>query len=89
MKKKKSNAEKEITRDERFEIRMSKEEKELWLEFSKDMGVNPTRLARNVLTLMAEKKLRNKLVYKPLLQAHRKYLEVTKQFDILERMKKE
>jgi hypothetical protein len=89
MKKKNSNAQKEIIRDQRFEIRMSKEEKELWTKFAEDIGINPSRLARNILTETAEKKLRNKLIYKPLLQAYRKYLEVTKQNDILERMKED
>ena len=89
MKKKNSNAQKEIIRDQRFEIRMSKEEKELWTKFAEDMGVNPTKLARNILMTEAEATLRNKYAFKPLLKAYRKYLEVTKQNDVLEQMKKD
>lgn len=86
---KKQNAKKEITRNKKLEIRMSEQEKELWYKFAEDMGVNPTRLARNILTEMAEKELRNKLIYKPLLKAYRNYLKITKQNDILERMKED
>ncbi len=80
---------KEIIRDQYIRIKMSKEEKELWTKFAEDMGINPTKLARNILLMEAEAKLKNNLFYKPVLQAYRKYLEVTKQFDILEQMKEE
>ena len=87
--KKNQNAKKEVKRDTKLEIRMSKEEKELWTKFAEDMGVNPTKLARNILMTEAEATLRNKYAFKPLLKAYRKYLEVTKQKDILEQMKTE
>ena len=87
--KKNNNAQKEITRDQRFEIRMSKEEKELWTKFAEDMEINPTKLARNILMTEAEATLRNKYAFKPILKAYRKYLEITKQNDILEQMQKD
>jgi hypothetical protein len=86
---KNQNAKKEITRDQTFKIKMSKEEKELLYEFAKDMGVNPSRLARNLLLEEAERKLRNKIIFKPILNAYRNYLKVTKQNNILERMKED
>jgi hypothetical protein len=80
---------KEIIRDQYIRIKMSKEEKELWTKFAEDMGINSTRLARNILTSEAESTLRNKLAFKPVIQAYKKYLEITKQNDILERMKED
>ena len=80
---------KEIIRDQYIRIKMSKEEKELWTKFAEDMGINPTKLARNILMTEAEATLRNKYAFKPLLKAYRKYLEVTKQNDVLEQMKED
>jgi len=80
------NAKKEITRDVFIKIPMSKEEKELWLKYAEDMGINPTRLARNVLMMDAES-LINKALAKPFVKAYIKYAEVTKNKEILERIK--
>ena len=45
---------KEIIRDQFITIKVSKQEKELWEEYSKEIGINKTRLARNVLMAEAE-----------------------------------
>lgn len=87
--KKNTNASKEIKRDKKLEIRMSKEEKELWYKFAEDMGINPSRLARNLLLEEAEKKLRNKIIFKPILKGYRNYLKATKQFDTLTKMEED
>lgn len=80
---------KEIVRDEYIRIKLSKEEKELWTTYAEDMGVNPTRLARNILMMDAEAKLTNKLIFKPTIQAYKKYLEITKQYEVLNRINEE
>lgn len=80
------NAKKEITRDVFIKIPMSKEEKELWLRYAENTGINPTRLARNVLMIEAES-LINKAITKPFIKAYIKYAEVTNNKEILERIK--
>ncbi len=87
--KKNKSAKKEIIRDQRFEIRMSKEEKKLFYTYAEDMGINPTRLARNLLMIEAEAKLTNKLIFKPTIQAYKKYLEITKQYEVLDQINEE
>lgn len=82
------NAKKEITRDEFIKIRLSKEEKDLWLKYAEEMQINPTRLARNVLMTEAESKI-NKIVGKYVIKAYIKYCEVTKNTDALERIKQD
>lgn len=77
---------KEIIRSERFEIRMSPEEKELFTSYANEIGMNPSRLARNIIMQQSESIL-NKPFYIPITKAYLKYLEVTKQTDILERIK--
>jgi len=79
------NAKKEISRDEYIKIRVSKEEKELFYEYAKELGVPPTRLARNILMIEAKNKI-NKIIGKPVIQAYRYYLEVTNQKTELERI---
>lgn len=80
------NAKKEITRDVFIKIPMSKEEKELWLRYAENTGINPTRLARNVLMIEAES-LINKAITKPFIKAYIKYAKVTNNKEILERIK--
>jgi len=87
--KKNQNARKEVIRDQYFKIRISKEEKELFYKYAEDVGINPSRLARNILLIEAESKLKNNLIYKPTLKAYRKYLEITKQFDTLKLLKED
>lgn len=79
--------EKEITRNDQMRIRMSKEEKDFFNAYAEELGINPSRLARNIIMQQAESIL-NKPFYIPVTKAYIKYLEVTKQNDILERMKK-
>lgn len=80
---------KKVIRDEYIRIKMSKEEKELWIKFAENMEVNPTRLARNILLIEAEAKLKNIFIYKPIINKYKWYLKVTKQFDMLEQMKED
>lgn len=79
---------KEIQRDEYLKIRMSKEEKELWYKYAENIGVNPSRLARNFLMIEAESIL-NKYGTKAISKLYIKYLEATKDFETLERIKKD
>ena len=79
---------KEIIRDQYIRIKLSKEEKNLWLKYAEDIGINPTRLARNILMMEAESIL-NKTITKPFAKAYIKYAEVTKNKEILERIKSE
>lgn len=80
------NAKKAITRDEYIKIRVSKEEKDLWYQYAEDMGLNPTRLARNVLMQEAESIL-NKYFSKNVVKAYIKYCEVTKNKEVLDRIR--
>ena len=70
---------KEIIRDQYFKIRMSKEEKELWTVFSKKMGLMPSKSARNLLMKKAEEKLKHRLKFRSIIQAYKRYLEITNQ----------
>ena len=69
---------KEIIRDQYIRIKMSKEEKDLWLEYSKRIGINPTRLARNIIMLEAGSFL-SKIINIPVVKAYKYYLEKTNQ----------
>lgn len=82
------NAKKEVTRDEYFKIRMSKEEKELFYKYAEDIGINPSRLARNILMEHAESIL-NQYATKNIAKAYIKYLELTKQDEALNRIKED
>jgi len=77
---------KEIIRDHFITIKVSKQEKELWEAYAKEMGINKTRLARNVLMMEAESLL-NKYLTKPVIKAYIKYAEITNDKDILKRIK--
>jgi hypothetical protein len=77
---------KEIIRDQKIELRMSKEEKELFYKFAEDFGINPSRLARNIIMREAESLL-NKYVNSKIAKAYIKYAEITKNKEILERIK--
>lgn len=81
-----ANASKEITRDEYFKIRMSKEEKELFYKYAQDLGITPSRLGRNILMTEAES-LVGKYFNKPVIKAYLKYAELTNNKEILERIK--
>ena len=87
-KKNNQNAKKEITRDYFIKIPLSKEEKELWEKYAKELGINKTRLARNIFMSEAEC-LVNKYVTNPIVKAYIKYAEITKNTEILDRIKKD
>lgn len=80
---------KNIIRDTKFEIRMSKEEKDLFFKYAENLGINPSRLARNLLMIEAEKNLISKGIEKAIIKAYIKYAEVTNNQEILERIKSE
>lgn len=79
---------KEIIRDERFEIRLSKAEKDLLMNYAKDLGINPSRLARNVLMMEAESII-NKFTTKPFVKAYIHYAKVTNNQEILKRLQED
>ncbi len=79
---------KEIQRDTRLEIRMSKEEKALFYKYAEDIGINPSRLARNILMMEAESII-NKITSKQITKAYIKYAELTNNQEILKRIKKD
>ena len=86
---KNQNAKKEITRDEIFKIRMSKEEKELFTKYAEGLNLIPSRLARNILMQEAEKNIIAKGIEKATVKAYIKYAEITKNKEILERIKED
>lgn len=79
--------EREIVRDERMEIRLSKEEKELFYAYAKEIGIMPGRLARNILLDQASSKMENAVIL-PFIKGYKKYLEITGQKETLERIEK-
>jgi len=79
------NAKKEISRDEYIKIRVSKEEKELFYEYAKEVGIPPTRFARNILMMEARSKI-NKIIGKPVIKAYKYYLQITNQEKELNRI---
>lgn len=78
---------KEIIRDKRFEIILSKEEKDLFEKYAEKMGLNKSRLARNILMEKAESYLAP--IEIGVVRAYIKYLEITKDKEMLERIKKD
>ncbi len=76
---------KEIIKDKYITIKVSKQEKELWDSFAKDIGISSTKLARNILMTEAES-LKNKYGITPIIKAYIKYLEVTNQKEALKRI---
>ena len=69
---------KAIQRKERFEIRMSKEEKDLFYKYAEQLGINPSRLGRNIIMSQAEI-MSNKSFNLPLFVSYISYLKVTNQ----------
>jgi len=76
---------KEIIRDQYIRIKMSKEEKDLWIEYSNRIGINPTRLARNIILMEAESFL-SKIINIPVIKAYRYYLEKTNKKEEIKKM---
>ena len=80
---------KDIQRSEYLRIRMSKEEKELFETYAKEIGLIPTRLARNILLEEAcEKCFFKKKIEKGAIKAYRLYIEKTNDKEAIERFKK-
>ncbi len=79
---------KEIVRDEYIRIKMSKEEKALWTKYADELGINSTRLARNIIMSEAES-LVNKYVANPIIKGYIRYAKITKNTEILERIKQD
>ena len=80
---------KKIKRDERFEIRLSKQERNLIEALAKDIGIKPTRLVRNLALSHAESKLFNKAFAIPLIKAYKEYLKITNQKEELFKIENE
>lgn len=80
--------EREIIRDERIEIRMSKEEKELFYAYAKSIGIMPGRLARNIIMMQANAKIENTIGL-PLIKAYKGYLKMTNQNELLKEIEEE
>ncbi len=66
---------KSIQRTERIEFIVSKEEKDLIWKYAESMGIKPSRLIRNIVTMEAESKMR--YINIASVKAYRKYLELT------------
>jgi len=86
--KKSSNAKKEVHRDKKLEIKMTQEEKELFYKYAEDLGINPSRLARNILLSNAESII-NKYYGKYWVKGYIKMLELLKDKEALDRFKTE
>jgi len=78
--------ERPIHRIKRMEIKLSIAERDLFYSLAKEMGINPTRLARNLIMLQAEKTLKNKTFYIPVTKAYKKYLKITNQTNEIKRI---
>lgn len=78
---------KEIQRDTRIEIRVSKEEKDLFYKYAEDLGINPSRLARNILMIEAKKNLIAKGIEKATIKSYLAYLKATNQLEKLDEIK--
>jgi len=88
MKEKTSNAKKERQRNKKLEIKMTEEEKELFYKYAEDVGINPSRLARNILLSNAESII-NKYYGKFWIKGYIKTLELLKDKEALKRLKAE
>ncbi len=75
----------ETTRTEQIRLVLSKEEKDLFVEYAKEIGINPSRLARNLILMEAES-LYNNAVTKPILKSYVKFLKATNNIEALERL---
>jgi fructose-1,6-bisphosphatase len=73
---------KEIQRDERFEVRLSKEEKDLFFKLAEAMNMKPGRLARNLIMEQVNANIENAILL-PFIKAYKNYLKITKQEDKL------
>jgi uncharacterized protein (DUF1778 family) len=79
---------KKITRTEEFKIRMSKEEKELFFKYAESIGINPSRLMRNIALDQANSKIENTMLL-PFVKAYKEYLKITDQKERLKEIEEE
>jgi len=78
--------ERPIHRIVRMEVKLSEAERDLFYNYAKELGINPTRLARNLIMQQAEKTLRNIVFYIPIVTAYKKYLKITNQTNEIKRI---
>lgn len=78
----------DVQRNKKLEIRMTQEEKDLFYKYAEDIGINPARLARNLILSEAESIL-NQVITKNIGKAYIKTKELLKDKDFIERMKKD
>ena len=76
---------KKIERNERLEIRLTKEEKEKIIKYSKELGINASRLTRNIM-LMEIESLTNKIFNKPIGKSYIYYLKKTNNIEELKKL---
>jgi hypothetical protein len=69
---------KKIVRTEEFKMRLSVEEKELFYKYAEDIGISPSKLARNLILRQAEAKIENAVLL-PFIKAYKAYLKATNQ----------
>lgn len=76
---------KNVVRTERMDIYMTKEEKELWVQTAKDIGINPSRLARNIILDFAESKI-DRNITKAFVHMYKKYHAFAENQEIIDRL---
>jgi len=79
---------KKIVRTEEFKIRMSKEEKELFFKLAENIGIAPSKLARNLMMAQANSNIENAVLL-PFIKAYKSYLKTTNQNEKLEDIEKD
>ena len=78
---------KDIVRNLEIRITVSEQEKNLFYTYAKELGLMPTRLARNILLQEAESSIIIRKYQKIVLGSYKKYAEITKDKEILNRFK--
>jgi uncharacterized protein (DUF1778 family) len=76
----------EMKRNEYFKFRVSKEEKELIKKYAESLGINASRVVRNIVMQQAESIL-NKPFYIPISKTYIKWCELTNNQEVLKRIK--
>jgi len=75
-----------MKRDEYIKFRVSKEEKQLIQKYAESLGINTSRVIRNIVMLQAESIL-NKPFYIPIAKAYIKWCKMTNNKEVLKRIK--
>lgn len=76
---------KEIKRTERFEIRMTEKEKEIWYKCAEEIGIHPSRMARNIILEFAESTF-DRRATKMFVKIYKSVAEMTKNQEVLDRL---